>query len=85
MKDLLTYLVQSLVDHPDEVSVTERVVDDETVLEVRVADGDIDAYRRPEKGRESLGRGSRLSLQAERQRSSLHGICGMNGAFRFFI
>lgn len=41
MKDLLTYLVQSLVDHPDEVSVTERVVDDETVLEVRVADGDM--------------------------------------------
>ena len=41
MKDLLTYLVHSLVDHPDEVSVTERVVDDETVLEVRVADGDM--------------------------------------------
>ena len=41
MKDLLTYLVQNLVDHPDEVSVTERVVDDETVLEVRVADGDM--------------------------------------------
>ena len=41
MKDLLTYLVQNLVDHPDEVCVTERVVDDETVLEVRVADGDM--------------------------------------------
>ena len=41
MKDLLTYLVQNLVDHPDEVNVTERVVDDETVLEVRVADGDM--------------------------------------------
>ena len=24
MKELLTYIVQSLVDHPDEVSVTER-------------------------------------------------------------
>ncbi len=41
MKDLLTYLVQNLVDHPDEVSVTEHVVDGETVLEVRVADGDM--------------------------------------------
>ena len=41
MKDLLTYLVQNLVDHPDEVNVTEHVVDGETVLEVRVADGDM--------------------------------------------
>ena len=41
MKDLLTYLVQNLVDHPDEVSVTEHVADGETVLEVRVADGDM--------------------------------------------
>ena len=41
MKELLTYIVQSLVDHPDEVSVTERKVDGETILEVRVADGDM--------------------------------------------
>ena len=41
MKELLTYLVQSLVDHPDEVSVTERKADGETVFEVRVADGDM--------------------------------------------
>ncbi len=41
MKDLLTYLVQNLVDHPDEVNVTEHVVDGETVLEVRDADGDM--------------------------------------------
>ena len=27
MKELLTYIVQSLVDHPDEVSVTEREAD----------------------------------------------------------
>ena len=40
MKELLTYIVQSLVDHPDEVSVTERVAGGETVFEVRVADGD---------------------------------------------
>ena len=41
MKELLTYIVQSLVDHPDEVSVTERVSGSETVFEVRVADGDM--------------------------------------------
>ena len=37
MKELLTYIVQNLVEKPDEVSVTER----ETVFEVRVADGDM--------------------------------------------
>ena len=32
MKELLTYIVQSLVDKPDEVSVTERKADGETVF-----------------------------------------------------
>jgi len=41
MKELLTYVVQSLVDKPEEVSVTERTSDGETVFEVRVADGDM--------------------------------------------
>ena len=41
MKELLTYIVQSLVDNPDEVSVTEHKADGETVFEVRVADGDM--------------------------------------------
>lgn len=41
MKELLTYLIQNLVDHPDEVSVTERASGSETVYEVRVADGDM--------------------------------------------
>ena len=40
MKELLTYIVQNLVDDPDKVSVTEREADSETVYEVRVADGD---------------------------------------------
>ena len=40
MKELLTYIVQSLVDHPEQVSVTEQKADGETVFEVRVADGD---------------------------------------------
>lgn len=41
MKELLTYIVQNLVDNPDQVSVTERVSGSETVFEVRVADGDM--------------------------------------------
>lgn len=42
MKELLTYIVQNLVEKPDEVSVTEREANGETVFEVRVADGDMD-------------------------------------------
>ena len=41
MKELLTYIVQNLVEKPDEVSVTERESDGETIFEVRVADGDM--------------------------------------------
>jgi len=41
MKELLTYVVQSLVDNSDEVSVTERESGGETVYEVRVAPGDM--------------------------------------------
>ncbi len=41
MKELLTYIVQSLVDNPDKVVVEEKETDRETVFEVRVADGDM--------------------------------------------
>ena len=41
MKDLLTYIVQSLVDKPEEVSIHEREQSGETIYEVRVADGDM--------------------------------------------
>jgi len=41
MKELLTYIIQNLVDYPDQVSVTEREDSGETVFEVRVADGDM--------------------------------------------
>ena len=41
MKELLLYVAQNLVDHPDEVTVTEREENGETVLELRVADGDM--------------------------------------------
>lgn len=41
MKDLLLYIARSLVDDPDAVSVTEKEYENETVLELRVADGDM--------------------------------------------
>ncbi|MCD7846117.1 MAG: KH domain-containing protein [Oscillospiraceae bacterium] len=41
MKELLTYIIQSLVDHPEQVTVDERVTGGTTVFEVRVADGDM--------------------------------------------
>ena len=41
MKELLTYIVHNLGEKPDEVSVTEREANGETVFEVRVADGDM--------------------------------------------
>lgn len=41
MKELLTYILQNLVDNPDEVSVTEHKANGETVFQVRVAPGDM--------------------------------------------
>ena len=41
MKELLTYIVQGLVEKSDEVSVTEREHGGEAVYEVRVAPGDM--------------------------------------------
>ena len=41
MKELLTYIIQGLVENPFEVSVTERKAEGETVFEVRVAEGDM--------------------------------------------
>ena len=41
MKELLLYVAQNLVDHPEEVTVTEREENGETILELRVADGDM--------------------------------------------
>ena len=41
MKDLITEIVQALVDHPEEVSVNEVEGSHTTVLEVRVAKADM--------------------------------------------
>jgi predicted RNA-binding protein YlqC (UPF0109 family) len=53
MKDLLEYLARGLVEHPDEVHVTESEEDDGTiVLELSVADGDYGSV---------IGRGGRTA------------------------
>ena len=41
MKDLLLYMAKNLVDDPESVTVTESADDEGTVLELRVAPGDM--------------------------------------------
>ena len=41
MKELLLYIAQNLVDYPDEVNVTERETETETVYELRVNQSDM--------------------------------------------
>ena len=41
MKELLIYIAQNLVDNPDEVTVTERETETETVFELRVNPSDM--------------------------------------------
>ena len=41
MKEVLEVVAKALVDHPDDVSVTEVEGERETVLELRVADEDM--------------------------------------------
>jgi len=41
MKELVEVLAKALVDHPEEVNVTERRENGETVLELRVAPSDM--------------------------------------------
>ena len=41
MKELVEFVVRSLVDHPDEVSVSESSEGSQVLLELRVADSDM--------------------------------------------
>ena len=41
LKELLTYIAKNLVDNPDEVNVTERETETETVFELRVNSTDM--------------------------------------------
>ena len=40
-KDLVDYIVKSIVDNPDSVHITETVHESSVTLEVQVADGDM--------------------------------------------
>lgn len=54
MKELLLYIAQNLVEHPDEVTVTEREGAGETILELRVARSDMGKV---------IGRGGRIAKE----------------------
>jgi len=54
LKELLTYIAQNLVDNPDEVNVTEREGDAETVFELRVNQADMGKV---------IGRGGRIAKE----------------------
>lgn len=41
MKEVLEFIAKSLVEHPDEVNITEIENGDSTTLELRVAEGDM--------------------------------------------
>ncbi len=41
MKELLSYMAKNLVDNPEKVTVTEIKDDEGTILELRVAEGDM--------------------------------------------
>ncbi len=41
MEDLIRYIVTSLVDHPEEISVTEIEGEEQNVLELRVSPKDV--------------------------------------------
>ena len=65
MKELLTYIARSLVDDPDAVSVTQSETPAETVLELRVAPGDMGKV---------IGRQGRIAkeIRAVRPRDHAH-------------
>ena len=41
MKELIKYIVQALVDHPEQIDISETVGEQSTVLEIKVAQEDM--------------------------------------------
>jgi len=41
MRELVEIMVKALVDNPEEVNITEKQEDNATLIEIRVADGDM--------------------------------------------
>ena len=54
MKELLYYIAQNLVDNPDDVNVTEREGNAETIFELRVNPSDMGKV---------IGRGGRIAKE----------------------
>jgi predicted RNA-binding protein YlqC (UPF0109 family) len=54
MKELLEYIARALVEYPEEVAVTERPGEGETVLELRVGKSDMGKV---------IGRGGRIAKE----------------------
>ncbi|MCL2628702.1 MAG: KH domain-containing protein [Oscillospiraceae bacterium] len=54
MKELLSYIAQNLVDNPDDVTVTEREEETETIYELRVNPSDMGKV---------IGRGGRIAKE----------------------
>ena len=76
MKELLTYIARSLVDHPDSVVVTEHAGESETVLELRVA---------PEDMGKVIGRQGRIAICRFFFRWILYVSCLLKQDFIAFI
>ena len=70
MKELLTYVARNLVEHPDQVTVTETVEDGETVLELRVA---------PEDMGKVIGRQGRIAKEIRTLIRSAHRTACLRG------
>ena len=66
MKELLLYIAQNLVEHPESVSVTE-IPGEETVLQLRVA---------PEDMGKVIGRGGRIAHEI---RTVIRGVAQRQG------
>ncbi len=67
MKELLTYIAQNLVDHPEQVSVTEHMGEGETILELRV---------NPEDMGKVIGRQGRIAKEI---RALMRSVAHKNG------
>ena len=76
MKDLLLYIARSLVEHPDQVSVTEVEEGDELTLQLRVA---------PEDMGKVIGRQGRIAKEIRTVVRSYAQRTGAKVSFFFFF
>ncbi len=66
MKELVDYIAQALVDHPDEVKTTEREEEDTITIELTVAQDDLGKVI-GKQGRTARAMRSLLSVAAEKE------------------